>query len=161
MKKVMIIGNSGSGKSTFARKLQENTHLPLYHIDMMYWTGKGTPVTRSWFKEKHREAIEKDEWIIDGNFLGTMESRMDACDTIIFLDYPTDVCLEGVRNRIGTKRPDIPWVEEKENPVFMEYIRTYNEKVRPTVMEMIERHKDKRIIILHNRKEADVLLKEV
>lgn len=158
MKKIMIIGNSGSGKSTLARKLSEKTGLPLYHIDMMYWTDKGVPVTRQWFLEKHNDVVGQEKWIIDGNFAGTMEIRMAACDTIIFLDYPTDVCLDGVRRRIGTKRPDIPWIETREDPVFMEYVSTYNEKVRPNVIEMIKKYQDKELIVLHSREEANLFI---
>ncbi len=91
MKKIIVIGCPGSGKSTFARELHIKTGVPLYHLDMMYWNADKTIVEKSLFLERLSAVIEKHEWIIDGNYGTTMELRMAACDTVIFLDYPLDV----------------------------------------------------------------------
>ena len=115
MKKVIIIGCPGSGKSTLARDLHQKTKIALYHLDMMYWNADKTFVDKSVFLERLSAAMENGEWIIDGNFASTMEMRMSACDTVIFLDYPKEVCLQGVRERRGKARPDMPWVETQED----------------------------------------------
>lgn len=78
MKKVIIIGCPGSGKSTFARTLREKTGLPLYYLDQMYWNSDRTHVDQDLFHEKLQAALQQEEWIIDGNFASTMEWRLSA-----------------------------------------------------------------------------------
>ena len=104
MRKVIVIGCPGGGKSTFSRKLHDLTDLPLYHLDRMYWNPDRTKVEKSVFRERLAEVIGKDAWIIDGNYGSTMEWRIEASDTVFFLDYPTEVCLEGIRARKGKPR---------------------------------------------------------
>ena len=158
MKKVIVIGCPGSGKSTFARALHSKTGIPLYHLDMMYWNADKTTVEKSVFLERLSAVLEKDEWIIDGNYSSTMELRMVACDTVIFLDYPLDVCLDGIRERRGKPRSDMPWIETEEDSEFIEFIKNYNEQQKPKVLELLEKYSDKNIIIFRGREQADAFL---
>jgi adenylate kinase family enzyme len=158
MKKVIIIGCPGSGKSTFAVKLGEKTGLPLYHLDMMYWNADKTKVEKSVFLSRLAKALESDGWIIDGNYSSTMEMRMAACDTVIFLDYPTEVCLDGIRARRGKPRADMPWTETEEDAEFTEYVKSFNERNRPQIVALLERYKEKEIFIFKSRFEADGFL---
>ena len=158
MKKVIVIGCPGSGKSTVSRALHNKTGIPLYHLDMMYWNADKTTVEKSVFLERLSAVLEKDEWIIDGNYGSTMELRMVACDTVIFLDYPLDVCLGGIKERRGKPRSDMPWVETDEDAEFIEFIKNYNEQQKPKVLELLEKYSDKNIVIFKSREEADAFL---
>ena len=158
MKKIIVIGCPGSGKSTVSRTLHNKTGIPLYHLDMMYWNADKTTVEKSVFLERLSVVLEKDEWIIDGNYGSTMELRMAACDTVIFLDYPLDVCLDGIRNRRGKPRSDMPWIETEEDSEFIEFIKNYNEQQKPKVLELLKKYSDKNIIILESREQADAFL---
>ncbi|MBQ8545952.1 MAG: adenylate kinase [Clostridia bacterium] len=158
MKKVIVIGCPGSGKSTVSRALHNKTGIPLYHLDMMYWNADKTTVEKSVFLERLSVVLEKDEWIIDGNYGSTMELRMAACDTVIFLDYPLDVCLGGIKERRGKPRSDMPWIETEEDAEFIEFIRNYNEQQKPKVLELLEKYSDKNIIIFKGREQADAFL---
>ena len=158
MKKVIVIGCPGSGKSTVSRALHNKTGIPLYHLDMMYWNADKTTVEKSVFLERLSDVLEKDEWIIDGNYGSTMELRMAACDTVIFLDYPLDVCLDGIKERRGKPRSDMPWIETEEDAEFIEFIKSYNEQQKPKVLELLEKCSDKNIIILESREQADAFL---
>ena len=158
MKKVIVIGCPGSGKSTVSRALHNKTGIPLYHLDMMYWNADKTTVEKSVFLERLSTVLEKDKWIIDGNYGSTMELRMAACDTVIFLDYPLDVCLDGIRERRGKPRSDMPWIETEEDAEFIEFIRNYNEQQKPKVLELLKKYSDKNIIILESREQADAFL---
>lgn len=108
MKKVVILGSPGSGKSMFARKLEKCTGLPLVHLDNVWWKPDKTHISRDEFDTILNSIICKDDWILDGDFSRTYEVRMNACDTIFFLDYSEDVCMDGIRARVGKERPDIP-----------------------------------------------------
>ena len=158
MKKVIVIGCPGSGKSTVSRELHNKTGIPLYHLDMMYWNADKTTVENRVFLERLSAVLEKNEWIIDGNYGSTMELRMAACDTVIFLDYPLEVCLDGIRERRGKPRSDMPWIETEEDAEFIEFIKNYNEQQKPKVLELIKKYADKNIIIFKSREEADAFL---
>ena len=158
MKKVIVIGCPGSGKSTVSRELHNKTGIPLYHLDMMYWNADKTTVEKSVFLERLSDVLEKDEWIIDGNYSSTMELRMVACDTVIFLDYPLDVCLDGIKERRGKPRSDMPWIETEEDEVFIKFIKSYNEQQKSKVLELLKKYSDKNIIILESREQADAFL---
>ncbi len=163
MKKIMVIGCPGSGKSTFSGALHNITGLPLFHLDMMYWNCDRTTVEKAVFIERLSETIQKGEWIIDGNYGSTMELRMKACDTVIFLDYPADICIEGVKSRRGKPRTDMPWVEDEneEDAEFMEFIKNYNSESKPKVMELLKKYSDKDIFIFKNRDEAKIFLEQM
>ena len=80
MKKAIIIGCPGSGKSTFARKLQDISDLPLYHLDMIYWTPDRTIIPKEEFLEILSEILAQEQWIIDGNYASTMERQSIAME---------------------------------------------------------------------------------
>ena len=110
------------------------------------------------FRKRLQAVLQQEEWIIDGNYASTMELRLQACDTVIFLDYPTQLCLDGVRERQGKSRPDMPWIETQEDSEFIEFIERYHQESRPQVMQLLEKYSDKTIVILHSREEGDRFL---
>ncbi len=159
----MVIGCPGGGKSTFSRALHKITGIPLFHLDMMYWNADRTTVDRSVFRERLSNAIQKNEWIIDGNYGSTIELRLQACDTVIFLDYPLEVCLDGIKERRGKARTDMPWIESEneEDAEFIEFIKNYNEQNRPEVMGLLDKYSYKDIYIFKNRNETDEFLNKL
>ena len=159
MKKVIVIGCPGSGKSTFSRRLAEKTNIPVYHLDMMYWNEDKTTVDKGIFLERLDAVLQKDEWIIDGNYISTMELRMLACDTIIFLDYPLEICLDGVKSRQGKARSDMPWIEDEEDGEFIEFIKNFAKEQRPIIMDLLEKYSDKHINVFNSRVEASEYIK--
>ena len=160
MKKVIIIGCPGSGKSTFARKLKTVTGLPLYHLDMMFWNEDRTTVPKEIFIERLKNAMKNDEWIIDGNYGSSMEMRLKECDTVFFLDYPTEVCLEGIENRKGKPRSDMPCSDgEEPDEEFIKFVRTYNSENRPGVISLLNKYSEKNVIVFHSRSESDEWIK--
>ena len=158
MKKIMVIGCPGSGKSTFSRKLHKMTGIPLFHLDMMNWNPDRTTVDKEVFLERLSNTITKSEWIIDGNYGSTIELRLQACDTVIFLDYSLDVCLNGIEERRGKARTDMPWIENEEDAEFIEFIKNFNSENRPRIMELLGKYPNKDVHIFKNRRDAEVFL---
>lgn len=161
MKRVIVIGCPGSGKSTFARALQHKTGLPLVYLDMLNWNADRTTVPREVFRARLADALQGREWIIDGNYCSTMEQRIAAADTIFFLDYSPEVCMEGILSRRGTVRSDIPWVEAPDDvdEEFVEFVKNFASETRPIVLELLAKYSEKNIIIFHNRQEAEDYLR--
>ncbi len=160
-KKIIVIGCPGSGKSTFSRALHRLTGIPLFHLDMMFWNPDKTTVERTVFLQRLSETLQKNEWIIDGNYGSTMELRLQECDTVIFLDYPLEVCLEGIHERQGPPRSDIPWTETEEDTEFIGFIKNYHSESRPQVMELLRKYSAKNIHIFTSRTQADRFLQQL
>lgn len=160
MNRVIVIGCPGSGKSVFSRKLHDITGLPLYPLDMIRWREDKTFIPRERLIEEINRIAVTDKWIFDGNYGSTMELRMSYCDTIIFLDYPTEVCYDGITKRRGTVRPDMPWVESPDeiDAEFVNKVLSYNTVDRPVVLERIEKYSDREIHIFSTRAEAEEFL---
>ena len=157
--KVIVIGCPGAGKSTFSQKLSNIWNLPLYHLDMLYHNSDGTHISKEELEEKLREIFKNDNWIIDGNYQRTLEMRMKKCDTIILLDYPIEICLAGAESRIGTKREDLPWVEDKLDEEFKNSILNFSKEKLPQIYELLEKYKkDKEIVVFKDRGEAENFL---
>ena len=161
MEKIIVIGCPGSGKSTFARALHGITGIPLFHLDMLYWNADKTTVEKDIFHERLASVLQKNQWIIDGNYSSTMALRLEVCDTVIFLDYPLELCLAGIRERQGKPRSDIPWLDTEEDEEFIDFIKNYNTQSRPQVIELLSQYPNKRIHIFTNRREADLFLTQL
>ena len=93
MQKVIVIGSPGAGKSTFARKLRDVSGLPLYYLDLIWHRPDQTNISRDEFDIQLQTILGKECWIVDGNYLRTLEMRLKVCDTVFLLDFPVEVCL--------------------------------------------------------------------
>ena len=152
--KIIVLGCSGSGKSTFSRKLAARTGLPLIHLDNIWWRPDQTHITREEFDQKLNEILHDDFWIIDGNYSRTYEERIRASDAIIFLDYSEEVCMDGITRRVGQNRPDIPWTEQHLNPELVKFVHAFHETGRSQLLALIEKYSDKKALIFKTREEA-------
>lgn len=160
MLKVIVIGCPGAGKSTFARKLRELTGLPLYYLDMLWHKPDRTNIGREEFDAGLDGILKEEQWIIDGNYLRTLEMRLKECDTVFFLDYPLEICLSGVQARIGKRREDLPWLETELDEEFRQWILDFQKDQSPCIYDLLEQYqKNCSIVIFRSRKEADDYLK--
>ena len=161
MKRVIVIGCPGSGKTTFAEKLNKRTGLPLYYLDAIWHKPDKTHISREEFDQRIYEIFATDKWIIDGNYNRTVEMRLKECDTVILFDLPTEVCLQGATERLGKGRYDLPWIEKELDPEFESSIKEFAKNSLPKLYALIEKYRaEKHIIIFKSRKEADDFLKK-
>lgn len=156
MRKILVIGCPGAGKSTFARKLRENLQLPLYYLDIIWHRPDRTTCSREEFDRRLQEILQEDRWIIDGNYLRTLEVRLQKADTVFFLDYPSEICLAGAKERIGKKREDLPWVETEFDEEFRQWILDFSRDQLPVIYRLLKQYEaGKKIFVFRSREEAE------
>lgn len=147
MKRIVIIGSSGSGKSTLARQLGETLQLPVIHLDKYFWHPGwvGTP-PQDW-TEKVRQLTTAESWIIDGNYRGTLNIRLQKADTVIFLDLPRWLCTwRATKRRFQywhRQRPDIAEgcqekVFDPTFPRFIKWVWNYPNRARPNILKSLK-----------------------
>ena len=156
MRKIIIIGCPGSGKTTFAEKLRGKTNIELFHLDAIWHRADRTHISRDDFDERLGEILALDSWIIDGNYSRTLERRLVASDTVFLFDLPTDVCLDGAISRLGKEKCDMPWIDAELDPSFKAEIERFTVENLPVIYELLEKYKDtKEVVIFKSRREAD------
>lgn len=157
--KIIVIGCSGGGKSTFAKQLAEITGLPLYHLDNIYWLPDTSHLERPVFIKKQKEIMKTDRWIIDGNYSKTIRYRIKECELAFFFDIPTELCLEGVLTR-SQKRDDIA-CELEPTEELTDYIKNYRKRNRPKVVRILKNHPEVEVITFTSRQQADEYLEKL
>ncbi len=165
MKKILVIGSGGAGKSTFARRLSQILDIEVIHLDALYWNPGWVEPPKPEWRERVEELLRRDSWIMDGNYSGTLDLRLAACDTVIFLDIARAVCLWRVLKRWmlyrNRSRPDMAeGCREKFNLKFAQWIWSYPRKTKPKVIEMIEQARGKKVVWLRSRAEVERFLNE-
>ena len=162
MNKAIVIGCPGSGKTTFAEKLQKSLGLPLYHLDAIWHKSDKTHIPREEFDQRVSEIFATDQWIIDGNYKRTIEVRLKNCDTVFLFDLPSEVCLQGVTERIGKSRYDLPWLETELDTEFKAFIEAFPEDTLPYIYDLLDKYKDdKKIVIFRSREDADKYIESI
>jgi adenylate kinase family enzyme len=139
LQRVLIIGSGGSGKSVFARELAEILGLPVVHLDAHHWRPNWIAPAADEWKRTIESLCAEPRWIMDGNYGGTMDSRLACSDTVIFLDLPRSVCLWRVLKRqlkyAGRTRPEMaPGCPERFSLEFISWIWSYRKRRRPGVL---------------------------
>lgn len=159
MERVLIIGCSGAGKSTLARALSEKMMIPAVHLDKLWWRDNWEHIPREEFDERLAREMEKDKWIMDGDYSRTLPVRLARCDTVIYLDFNRFICLKGAVKRVishyGKTRPDMGGnCRERFDWHFLAWIWNYNKRNRRRNYELLDAQKDKTVIIFKNHRQV-------
>ena len=136
MKRILIIGCSGAGKTTLALALGQRLGLPVHHLDQLWWQPGWVHDTRDNFDRQLAELLRSDSWVIDGDYSRTVGERLRYADTVIWLDYQRLRCLGRVLRRTcclyGRSRPDMPdGCPERFDWAFLRYVWNYHRDARP------------------------------
>jgi adenylate kinase family enzyme len=170
MRKIIVVGSGGSGKSTFARRLGEILGIEVVHLDKEYWRPGWVETPKDVWRERVERLAGGDSWIIDGNYSGTLDVRLAACDTVVFLDLPRAVCLWRVLKRSltlrGRIRPDMAEGCAEKLDLnylgFLLWVWNYPSRTRPKVFELIEKHaRGKRVVRLRSPAAVERFLAEL
>jgi len=167
MQRVLIIGAGGSGKTTVARRLAERTGLPLIHLDSLYWRAGWQPTPAEEWRATVEQLVARQRWIVDGNYGGTLDLRLRACDTVVFLDLPRLVCLWRVLARqlrhVGAVRPELPaGCRERLSWEFLVWIWTYPARRRGDILQRLAAlDKRQRVAILQSDAAIDEFINAI
>ena len=143
MRRVLVLGCPGAGKSTLARSLGEALSLPVVHLDKLWWKSGWVNRTEGEFDALLGAVLLGEEWVIDGNYLRTLPRRLERCDAVVLLDYPRRVCLFRALRRIltwrGRTRPDMAAdCPERLDGEFVRWIWEFHRTQRPQVLELLD-----------------------
>lgn len=162
MKRILVIGCPGSGKSYFAKRLGKLLSLPVVHMDNLYWKKDKTSISREELVEKLTPYLEKDAWIIDGNYHNTLKMRVKYATDVYFLDVPREECVQGMLERIDQERDDIPWVETKEDAEeLIAWTEDYEKRTREEEIAILNQNKHIKVHLLSSRKEMNEYLEKL
>ena len=156
MRRVLVVGSPGAGKTVLATRLAATLGLPLVHLDREFHRpGWVEPPLEEWVA-RVEELIAGEEWVLDGNYGSTMELRLSRADTAIFLDLPTATCVAGVLQRVlrwrGRTRPDMAeGCPEQLDGEFLRYTLRFRRDTRPRVVERLSRF-DGDVVVLRSRR---------
>lgn len=169
MERVLIIGNAGSGKTTFAKQLAEKRCLPLVHLDKLYWRGNWEHLSRDEFDAALQTELEKNQWIIDGNFNRTLPHRLKYCDTVFFFDLPAIICVAGITKRIlsnyGKSREDMggnctEYFDTQKISLYRNVL-TFRKQHRKDYYALLSKTENINIIVFKNRQQAKTFLRSL
>ena len=163
MKRVSVLGNSGSGKSTFAKALSQQLGVPVYHLDAVFWRPGWQEPERPEFDFRARELAREDGWVIDGwviddSYSSTLSFQLEQADTVVVLDVPRWVSLYSVvRRRIAnhnkTRADMAPGCPEKLDLAFVRWILAGRARTLKT-LEQLKSYPHLELHIFKSRKAA-------
>ncbi|MBH8565262.1 DNA topology modulation protein [Nostoc sp. CENA67] len=167
MKKIMIIGSGGAGKSTLARELGSILGLEVIHLDTLYWNPGWVETPKPEWQSIIQDLTLRESWIMDGNYSGTLDIRLAIADTVIFLDLKRLLCLWRVIKRswqyAGQSRPDMAsGCPERLTWEFLNFVWTYPSTRRPHILNKLSQLlPNQQVIILRKPKEVRKFLQHI
>src|SRR5262245_5304365 len=144
MQRILVIGSSGTGKSTLARQMGPKLGLPVIHLDREYWQPGWVATEPAAWAARVERLVARDAWVMDGNYSATFSIRVPRADAIVWLDLPRRIFFRRAVWRIvrsyGRVRPDLaPGCPEKVDLEFLfKWVWTYPARSRPRTLSLIE-----------------------
>ena len=153
--KILILGGSGSRKTTLADKLKKIFELPIINLDNINYK-------KDWISRDKKERdniiqrkINEDEWIMEGVYKSTLKQRADVADLIIFLEHPTYYLIFRIIKRyicnLEKEKKELDGCKERLNWNFIKYTLLFNSK-KKSIYEILNKVEniDNKLIILKN-----------
>lgn len=121
------MGAGGSGKTTLAKKLAKKSGIKVYHLDKEYWLPNWQKPDYKQWESKIENLTKQDNWIMDGNYIDTLDIRLSNADLVIMLDIKTSICVKSIFFRtvkgFFVKRVDLgSGCNEQFNQAYYEFI---------------------------------------
>jgi adenylate kinase family enzyme len=153
MRRVLVIGSGGAGKTTLSLRIAQRTGLPVIHLDSLYWRPGWVPTPAEEWQRAIADLVQRPRWIMDGNYGGTLETRLAAADTVVFLDVPRLLCLRRVLERRirhdAQSRPSLAsGCPERLTAEFLWWIWTYPTRRRNGILARLEELRDRKAVAI-------------
>ncbi len=161
MKRILVLGSAGSGKSTLTKRIGHILMLPVIHLDKYYWNPNWEETPADEWKEKVARLTTKDKWVMDGGYYSTLEMRVKRADSIIFIDFPRRVSylrifLRFLRYRGETRPSMTERCPERLDWEFLKWIWSYPKTKRSWILGCLKRLTDtKEVFFLHSQNQID------
>lgn len=164
-KKILILGNGASGKTTLAKKISSRLNMPILHLDSIYWDKNWEHSNQLLFLNSVNNFMKQEKWILEGTPMLGIKERILSADTIIFLDFSKLNCLKNalyrsLLNILKKEKPDdhggCPAL--KINFKTLKWIWKFNNEKRAIILNEIKLSGAKNKIIIKNRYELNQLL---
>lgn len=155
LNRILLIGCCGAGKTTLAYTLADIMALPIIHLDKEYFYPEWVEPDEAEWVQKVTALAARDTWIMDGNYSGSLDIRLERADMVIFLDYGRVRCLaRALKRTISTYhcvRQDMAsGCPERFNWAFLAYIWSFHKTIMPRIRSAFTRHPDVPVIRLRN-----------
>ena len=98
-RRIIVIGVTGSGKTTLARRLARHFGIPHVELDALHWEPNWTEAPTAIFRERTARAVSGDRWVVDGNYGKVRDIVWGRADTVVWLDFPLPVILRQLARR--------------------------------------------------------------
>lgn len=161
IKRIMIMGRSGSGKSTFAYELHKKNNLPLYHLDKYFFKDYWKERDYKEFIIIQQELVNQEQWIIDGNSTKSFEMRYKRADVCLYFNFPRYLCYWRVLKRLFYKEIAIDDRAdnccEKVSWSLLKYMWGFEKRVNPILNLLQQNYPDVRFIEI----KSDTALKKL
>jgi len=169
LNRILVIGCSGGGKSTLARRLSASMSLSYISIDRdVRWLAGWKAREAS----ERRAIVEKlvlgERWIMDGTYPSSFDVRLPRTDLVLWVRVPRCIALSSVYKRVykhyGTTRPDMAegCLEQLPDREFLSYIWNFDKKTAPIVVRQLDLHgPDVPVLVLQSRKAMDLLVRKI
>ena len=160
-KRILIIGSAGSGKTVLSNRLSKKLEIEVTHLDKVYWLPNWEKKPVDFCEEITKELVLKDEWILDGNYIQTLETRLQKADLVIFLNVNRFICIHSLfkRKRLSKKnlidRSDLAdGCVDKLDFNFLRWAFVFNSSYGPKLMEVIKKYPHVDLKVFNKREDA-------
>jgi adenylate kinase family enzyme len=173
MKRIVIIGSTGSGKTTLGNLLSERLHIPHIELDALHWEPNWVEAPTEIMRARVSHALDCDSWVVDGNYSVVRDLIWSRADTIVWLDYSfTFIAWRLFRRtmqRIVTREKLWGYNQEtwrtqffSRDSLFLWFLQTYFKRRRdyPVLFERPE-YTHLNVIHMHSQRETDEWLNSV
>ncbi len=166
-KRIIILGAGGSGKTNLSKKIAKIHKIPLYHLDKEYWLSGWKRPNESEWVEKLKGLVEKDAWVMDGNYIDTLDIRLEKADLVIMLDIEKKICVRGIFFRtlkgLFIRRKDLSiGCKDSFNQEYHELVswaKSFKEKYYPQLMGKCKQYPNVEVKLFKKRKQAKKFIK--
>lgn len=164
MKRILVIGCPGSGKTTLSQRLGDILQIPVIHLDTLYWKPGWVETGKDEWIDQLRNVMSNEAWILDGNYSGTLPERLGECDAVVFLDVSRILCVWRVLKRSiwhhGKVRSDMAeGCPERLDLSFLLWVWNYRNRSRPKILNLLRQcHDSKKVIYLRSRHDVEEFL---